>query len=164
MLSYFNDGYRIPKPVFPLSLLAVILACYSVLYTFPNSGGVYAATVLSTAVANSWYPVMWPWRVQTTSHATGAAFAIAFSNAYGQIGYAVGPQIFQSKYAPHYTTSFAVAMAFVGVCMFVTGWTWWETRETERQTRVMKRLRVEAASRGESVLDDVVADADLKRG
>lgn len=160
--SLISDNTPIPKPVLPLVILAVILACNSVLYTFPNTGGVYAATVLSNALANSWYPMMWPWRIQTTSRATGAAFAIAFSNACGQVGFAVGPQIFQQKYAPHYTTSFAVAMAFVGVCILLTLWTWWETRVTEARTRVIKKMRMAAASRGQTVLDDVDADADLK--
>lgn len=161
--SYISDGARLPRPIIPLILLTIILACYSVLYVFPNNGGVYAATVLSVALSNSWYPMMWPWRVQTTNRATGAAFAIAFSNACGQIGFAAGPQIFQSKYAPHYTTPFAIAMTFVGVCILVTMWTWWETRETETQTRRIKKLRVQAAKMGQSVLDDVDVDADLKQ-
>ncbi|KAL6240241.1 hypothetical protein RBB50_012869 [Rhinocladiella similis] len=160
--SYFSDSARLPRPIIPLAFLAVILACYSVLYTYPSTGGVYAATVISVAVSNSWYTLMWPWRVQTTFRATGSAFAIAFSNSYGQIGSAVGPQIFQSKYAPHYSTSFAVAMAFVGVCILVTCWTWWATKETERQTRKIKKARVAAAKRDESLLDDVDIDADFK--
>lgn len=107
--------------------------------------------------------MMWPWRVQTTSRATGSAFAIGFVNSYGQIGGALGPQIFQSKYAPHYTVSFAVAMAIVGACILVTSFTWWVTRETERRTREIKKMRVAAAKRGESVLDDVDINADIKR-
>jgi len=150
--------------VLPLSFLVSILACYSVLYTFPNSGGVYAATVISNAIASSWYPLMWPWRVQTTSRATGSAFAIGFVNSYGQIGGAVGAQIFQSKYAPHYTVSFAIAMAVVGACILVTLLTWYVTRETESQTRKIKKVRVAAAKRGETVLDDVDPNADSKEG
>ena len=162
MASFINDNARLPSPVIPLILLVVSMACYSVLYTYPNTGGVYAATVLSVGVANSWYPMMWPWRVQTTSRATGAAFAIAFSNSCGQIGFAVGPQIFQSKYAPHYSTSFAVCMSFVGLSILATLWTWWETRETESQTRQIKKLRMEMAKQEQSVLHDVDADADFK--
>lgn len=40
--------------------------------------------------------MMWPWRVQTINGATGSAFAIAFANSYGQIGGAVGAQLFNS--------------------------------------------------------------------
>ncbi|KAH0839238.1 hypothetical protein AYO21_05653 [Fonsecaea monophora] len=161
--GYFADSAWLPRPTIPLGFLVSILACYSVLYTFPNNGGVYAATVLANSIAQSWYPMMWPWRVQTTSRATGSAFAIGFVNSYGQIGGAIGPQIFQSKYAPHYTVSFAVAMGIIGACILVTLFTWWVTRETERQTRRIKKLRVKAAKRGESVLDDVDANADIKR-
>ncbi|KIW23996.1 uncharacterized protein PV07_09736 [Cladophialophora immunda] len=161
--GYFADSAWLPRPIIPLGFLVSILACYSVLYTFPNNGGVYAATVLANSFAQSWYPLMWPWRVQTTSRATGSAFAIGFVNSYGQIGGAIGPQIFQSKYAPHYTVSFAIAMAVIGACILVTSVTWWITRETERQTRRIKKLRMKAAKRGESVLDDVDANADVKR-
>ncbi|EXJ86631.1 hypothetical protein A1O3_03584 [Capronia epimyces CBS 606.96] len=159
--GFFADSAWLPRPVLPLSILVVIMACYSVLYTFPNTGGVYTATVLANAVSSSWYPLMWPWRVQTTSRATGSAFAIGFVNSYGQIGGAVGAQIFQSKYAPHYTVSFAIAMAMVGACILVTCLTWWVTRDTERRTREIKKARMAAAKRGESVLDDVDPDVDL---
>lgn len=94
------DNGRIPQPAIPLGFMIVIMACYSVLYTFPNSGGVYAATVIAGALSTAWYTMMWPWRVQTTQGATGTAFAIAFANSYGQIGAAVGAQLFNSKYAP----------------------------------------------------------------
>jgi nitrate/nitrite transporter NarK len=160
--GYFADSAWLPRPIIPLGFLISILACYSVLYTFPSNGGVYAATVIANSLAQSWYPMMWPWRVQTTSRATGSAFAIGFVNSYGQIGGALGPQIFQSKYAPHYTTSFAVAMGVLGACILVTSFTWWITRETERQTRRIKKLRIQAAKRGETVLDDVDANADVK--
>jgi nitrate/nitrite transporter NarK len=142
--------------------MIVILACYSVLYTFPNTGSVYAATTIATSAATAWYPMMWPWRVQTTSRATGSAFSIGFVNSYGQIGGAIGPQIFRSQYAPHYTVSFATAMAMVGVAIIMNLTTWWVTRRTERETRVLKLARFKAAGRGEAVLDDVVVDRKEK--
>ncbi|GMF71979.1 unnamed protein product [Aspergillus oryzae] len=103
---------------------------------------------------------MWPWRVQTTSRATGSAFSIGFVNSYGQIGGAIGPQIFQNKYAPHYTVPFAVTMGLMAGCILTTLVTWWITRDTERATRRLKLARLEAMRRGEAVLDDVV-DNDL---
>lgn len=99
--------------------------------------------------------MMWPWRVQTTSKATGSAFSIGFVNSYGQIGGAVGPQIFRSQYAPRYGTSFGVAMAMVGAAIGANGVTWWVTRKVEKETRVLKRARVGAGRRGEVVVDDV---------
>lgn len=161
--SYISDNFSIPKPILPVGLLIIILAAYGVLFTFPGTGAVYAATVISNACANSWYPMMWPWRIQTVNRATGAAFAIAFSNACGQIGFAVGPQIFQSKYEPKYATPFAVAMSFVALCILVTLWTWWVTRHTEAATRRIKKLRVQAADQGKSVLDDIDITADFNK-
>lgn len=106
--------------------------------------------------------MMWPWRVQTTNRATGAAFAIAFSNACGQIGFAIGPQIFQSKYEPKYTTPFTVAMCFVALRILATLWTWWVTRHTEAETRRIKKLRMRAANEEKTVLEDVDIDKDFK--
>ncbi len=149
--------------MYPLTFLTIILACYGVLVAYPGTGAVYAATMIGNAVTSAWFPMMWPWRVQTTSRATGSAFSIGFVNSYGQIGGALGSQIFQSKYAPHYTVSFAITMGVVGACILVTLFTWWVTRDTERRTREIKKARVAAARRGESVLDDVDANADLAR-
>ena len=106
---------------------------------------------------------MWPWRVQTTSKATGSAFSIGFVNSYGQIGGAIGPHLFQSRYAPHYGVSFGIAMGFVSACILTTVGTWWLTRKTEQDTRRLKVARVEAKKRGETVLDDVV-DRDVIKG
>jgi len=156
------DTARLPRPLFPLSFLIVIMACYSVLFTFPSTGAVYATSILATALASSWYPMMWPWRVQTTSKATGSAFAIGFVNSYGQIGGALGPQIFRQKYAPRYRTSFGTAMAIIGLAIITNLTTWWVTNDVEVETRRLKRARIEAAKRGEVVLDDV--DFDGKQG
>lgn len=109
--------------------------------------------------------MMWPWRVQTTSKATGSAFSIGFVNSYGQIGGAVGPQIFRAKYAPHYATSFGVAMGMVGAAILLNVTTWWYTNDVEVETRKLKRARIEAAKRDEAVLDDVDFDGtNLKKG
>lgn len=107
---------------------------------------------------------MWPWPVQTTSRATGSAFSIEFVNSYGQIGGAIGPQIFKSKYAPRYRESFASAMALVAACAIVTLVTWWVTRQTEADTRRLKRARLQAERNNLAVLDDVVeGDLDSKK-
>jgi len=98
---------------------------------------------------------MWPWRVQTTERATGSAFSIGFVNSYGQIGGALGPQIFRSQYAPHYTVSFAIAMSLVGCAIIANLTTWWVTRKSEKDTRVLKLARLAAAKNGETILDDV---------
>ncbi|KAK0392761.1 hypothetical protein NLU13_2256 [Sarocladium strictum] len=158
----FADNGRLPRPVYPLGVFAVIMACYAVLVVYPSNGAVYAATLIGNAFTSAFFPLMWPWRVQTTSRATGSAFSIGFVNSYGQIGGAIGPQIFRQAYAPRYKESFASAMALVGSCAIITLITWWVTRKTEADTRRLKRARVQAEREGLAVLDDVV-DRDLKR-
>ncbi|KAI4597141.1 hypothetical protein KJ359_004652 [Pestalotiopsis sp. 9143b] len=159
----FADNGRFPRPVYPLAFLVVILACYSVMVAYPSTGGVYAATMIGNAVTAAWFPTMWPWRVQTTSRATGSAFSIGFVNSYGQIGGAIGPQLFRSAYAPRYQLSFGVAMALVGCCAATTLVTWWVTRDIEVETRRLKRQKVEAAKRGETVFQDLAAEDELRK-
>lgn len=158
-----DNNPRVPRPVYPLSVFAVVLACYGVLVAYPSNAAVYAATMVGNAFTAAFFPLMWPWRVQTTSRATGSAFSIGFVNSYGQIGGAVGPQIFREAYAPRYKESFAAAMGLVGACAVVTLATWWVTRGTEAETRRLKRARIEADRKGLAVLNDVV-DRDLRRG
>ncbi|KAF2731715.1 MFS general substrate transporter [Polyplosphaeria fusca] len=158
----FADNGKLPRPVYPLSFLSIILVCYGVLYAYPTNGGVYAVTLIGNGVTSAWFPMMWPWRVQTTSRATGSAFSIGFVNSYGQIGGAIGPHLFRSEYAPHYGVSFGIAMGFVAACILTTLFTWYLTRHTEGDTRKLKLARVEAQKRGETVLTDVV-DHDLTK-
>ncbi|KAJ5438112.1 uncharacterized protein N7458_009110 [Penicillium daleae] len=155
------DRSRIPRPLYPLSFLIIIITCYGVFVAYPSNGAVYAVTLIGNALTAGWYPVMWPWRVQTTSRATGSAFSIGFVNSYGQIGGAIGPQLFRSQYAPHYTVPFSVAMGLVGLCAILTLITWWVTWDTERDTRRLKLAKIAAQKRGETILEDVV-DNDLK--
>jgi hypothetical protein len=159
----FADNGKLPRPVYPLGVFAVVLACYGVLVAYPSNGAVYAATLIGNAFTSAFFPLMWPWRVQTTSRATGSAFSIGFVNSYGQIGGAVGPQIFRQQFAPRYKESFASAMGLVGACAIVTSITWWVTRGTEAETRRLKRARVRAERQGLAILNDVV-DRDLQKG
>ncbi|KAI1269218.1 putative pantothenate transporter [Xylariaceae sp. FL1019] len=160
--GWIADKGRIPRPLFPLTFLIIIIAAYGVLVAYPSIGGVYAATLVANAVTVAWYPLMWPWRVQTTSRATGSAFSIGFVNSYGQIGGAIGPQIFQSMYAPHYTIPYGITAGLVATCALLTLFTWWVTRQTEADTRKIYRARIEAGKHNQAILADVV-DNDLKR-
>lgn len=145
--------------------MVAIEACYAVEYTYPNVGGVYAATLLAGGFSTAWYEhpapcgipecikadsqhryiMMWPWRVQTINGATGSAFAIAFANSYGQIGGAVGAQLFNSRFAPRYETSFAIAMGFVGVAIIVASMTWYFTGRVDIEMRRERRARIAAS-------------------
>lgn len=163
MSTYVTQRKAFPYPTVALLYLVASIVCYSVMYTYPNTGGVFAATIIAAASSNAWFSTMWPWRLQTTSRATGSAFAIAFSNALGQIGTLIGPQIFRSEFAPRYETPFAVAIGMSALCLLATAWTWWLTRDTERQTRHIKKLRIAAGKRGEAVLDDINIQTDLEK-
>lgn len=88
---------------------------------------------------------MWPWRVQTVSGATGSAFAIAIANSYGQIGGAVGSQLFNSRFAPRYETSFAIAMGFLGVSILFACVTWFFTGKVDIELRRVRRERIHVA-------------------
>ncbi|CZR53706.1 related to putative tartrate transporter [Phialocephala subalpina] len=162
IFGLLSDAALVPQPLIPLSFLIAIMACYAVLFTFPNTGMVYAATIIATGVSSSWYTVMWPWRVQTTEKATGSAFAIGFVNSYGQIGGAVGSQIFNSKYAPRYATSFGVTMGMVGFAIIMNLITWSQTYKIDNETRKLKRVRLRAGKTNETVLDDVDIHAGEK--
>ncbi|PNY21247.1 transporter [Tolypocladium capitatum] len=157
-----NTG-RLPRPVYPLGILSILLVCYGVVAAYPSHGAVYAATLIGNAFATAFFPLMWPWRVQTTSRATGSAFSIGFVNSYGQVGGAIGPLTFREMYQPHYKESFASAMALVVACMLVTSVTWWVTRRSEADTRRLMTARVRAGREGLVVLNDVV-DRDLQNG
>ncbi|KAL4812366.1 major facilitator superfamily domain-containing protein [Aspergillus spinulosporus] len=146
--SITADRSRIPRPLYPLSFLVFIIACYGVFVAYPSTGAVYTATLIGNALTAGWFPVMWPWRVQTTSRATGSAFIIGFVNSYGQIGGAIGPQIFREEFAPRYIVPFSVAMGLVGACAALTLVTWWVTK------------RIEAEKNGEVALEDVVVKGE----
>jgi hypothetical protein len=55
-------------------------------------------------------------------------------------------------------------MALVGAAIVMNLLTWWVTRETEKETRVLKLERIKAAARGEAVLEDVEIEEGEKRG
>ncbi|KXT03689.1 hypothetical protein AC578_5187 [Pseudocercospora eumusae] len=109
--------------------------------------------MLAGGFSTAWYNLMWPWRVQTTSGATGSAFAIAFTHSYGQIGGAVGAQLLNSNYAPKCTTSFAIAMGFVGLAMIMESITWCFTGRVDIETRKIRRARIAAAKENKAVIN-----------
>ncbi|GJD04331.1 pantothenate transporter [Colletotrichum higginsianum] len=161
-LGTWSNKAKIPLPLFPIGCTVVIVAMYSILVVYPNDIGVYIGMMIGVACGTAWFPLMWPWRAQTVNGATGSAFAIGFVNSYGQVGDALGPQMFQEKYAPSYQLPFGFSMGLVGLCGIVNGVTWWVTRRTENDTRRHKRARILAKKNNEAVLDDVV-DLDLGR-
>lgn len=43
--------------------------------------------------------------------------------------------MFRAKYAPNYRIPFAVCMAFQGLAFLLALFTWWVTKDLERETR-----------------------------
>lgn len=65
------------------------------------------------------------------------------------MGGVVGPQLFQSKWAYNgYKTSFAICVAAIGSSWLANVWTWWLTRNTERDVLRVRRLRIAAEKTG----------------
>ncbi|VUC27958.1 unnamed protein product [Clonostachys rosea] len=160
VLGYASNTARIPLPIYPIGCTIVIIAMYSILVVYPNDIGVYIGMMIGIACGTAWFPLMWPWRAQTVNGATGSAFAIGFVNSYGQVGDAIGPQIFQEKYEPRYQLPFGISMALIALCGIVNGVTWWFTQRTESDTRKHKLARLQARKNNEAVLDDV-SDRDF---
>lgn len=103
------------------------------------------------------------------SGSTGAAFAIGLQSSIAQLGSVVGPQIFQSKWAYNrYRNSFIIGFCFVVAALATNLWTWWLTRDIERDIlRVRKQAR-KARHQG-GVFDgeddvDVLGDRRIGRG
>ncbi|KAL4942262.1 hypothetical protein BDV06DRAFT_211994 [Aspergillus oleicola] len=160
--GYTSARATIPLPVFPITCTVVIIACYSILVAYPNDIGVYLAMMIGNAASVTWFPMMWSWRSQTVNGATGSAFAIGFVNSYGQVGDAVGPQMFKDEYEPRYQIPFGLSMGLVAACGLTNLCTWWVTRQTEGDTRKHKLARLRAKKANKAVLDDV-SDHDLER-
>ena len=53
------DRKNIPRPLYPLTFLVIILVCYGVFVAYPSNGAIYAVTLIGNAVTAAWYPVMW---------------------------------------------------------------------------------------------------------
>ncbi|OJJ00005.1 hypothetical protein ASPVEDRAFT_81589 [Aspergillus versicolor CBS 583.65] len=159
--GFASSRARVPLPIFPITCTVIVIACYSVLVAYPNDIGVYIAMMIGNAASVTWFPMMWSWRSQTVNGATGSAFAIGFVNSYGQVGDAVGPQMFQDKYEPRYQLPFGLAMGLVALCGITNSYTWWVTRQTEKDTRKHRLARLKAKRDNEAVLDDVL-DHDLE--
>ncbi|KAK8149784.1 hypothetical protein G3M48_005537 [Beauveria asiatica] len=53
------DLRNIPRPLYPLTFLVIILICYGVFVAHPSSAAIYAVTLIGNAVTAAWFPVMW---------------------------------------------------------------------------------------------------------
>lgn len=54
VFGIWADTARLPRPIYPLANMIVILGMYGVIYAFPSNGAVYAATIIASALGSSW--------------------------------------------------------------------------------------------------------------
>ncbi|KIX09974.1 uncharacterized protein Z518_01055 [Rhinocladiella mackenziei CBS 650.93] len=81
--------------------------------------------------------------------ATGTAFTLAFQSCIGQVGGAIGPQLFPSRFAHNgYKTSFIICAASIGASWVANLWTWYLTDDTEKEVQRVRRLRIKANKEG----------------
>lgn len=137
-------------------------------FTITARGGVYAACVLSQFFVNSYYVPYWSWRTATLTGSTGAAFAIGLQSSIAQLGSVVGPQMFQSKWAHNrYRNSFIIGFCMVLACLASNLWTWWLTRDIERQVLKARRATLKARREGRAYTGevdiDVLGDERIKK-
>jgi predicted MFS family arabinose efflux permease len=141
--------------------------CFILFFTVSNRGGLYAACVLSQFFINCYYVPYWSWRTATMSGATGAAFAIGLQSSVAQLGAAVGPQMFQSKWAHNrYRNSFIIGFCLVLAALLTNLWTWWLTRNIERRVLEVRRATLKARKEGRGYTGeediDVLGDERIK--
>lgn len=101
------------------------------------------------------------------SGSTGAAFAIGLQSSVAQLGAAVGPQLFPSKWAYNgYRNSFIIGFAIVFAALATNLWTWWLTRNIERRVVQVRREILRARKEGRAYTGegdiDVLGDDKIK--
>jgi|SRR5688572_10249654 hypothetical protein len=98
---------------------------------------------------------------------TGAAFAIGLQSSIAQLGAVVGPQFFPAKWAEdRYRNSFLIGLAITIAALITNLWTWWLTRNIERQIQKVRRNTLKANKEGKAYTGesdiDVLNDPYIK--
>lgn len=98
---------------------------------------------------------------------TGASFAIGLQSSVAQLGAAIGPQFFQSKWAHNrYRNSFFIGFGITLAALLTNTWTWWLTKRIERRVVEIRRDTLRARREGrayEGRIDiDVEEDKKIK--
>jgi MFS family permease len=127
----------------------------------------YAACILANLFSTSYYPPYWAWRAGYLSGSSGGAFAMGLQSSIAQLGAVVGPQFFQSKWAPHgYRNSFLICLGLIVAAQIANLYTWRLTRNVESQVQDVRRevLRCKKEGREYDGHDDidVLGDETLK--
>lgn len=143
------------------------IVCYILFFTINSNGGLYAACILSQFFGASYYVPYWSWRTSVMSGSTGAAFAIGLQSSVAQLGAVVGPQFFQARWAAdRYRNSYLIGLGITLAALLTNSWTWWLTRNIERQTQKVRRETLKARREGKAYTGqtdiDVLNDPYIK--
>ncbi|KAL2404984.1 hypothetical protein ABEF95_002672 [Exophiala dermatitidis] len=98
-----------------------------------GSAGKYVVCILGYAFINSFYPPYWGWRGAYLNGASGAAFAIGFQSAFGNIAAVMSPQFFQAKWKKDgYKQSFGICLGMAVAALIAVLYSWRLTCNVER--------------------------------
>ncbi|WVQ84828.1 hypothetical protein IAT38_006985 [Cryptococcus sp. DSM 104549] len=157
LFAWLSDRtYNIPRPLYGLVTKFVVLGAFIGLVTVTNKPALYALIIIATVGSSGILAIIMPWRAQTLRGTTNAAFAFAFQNGVAQIGGIIGPQIYRSKYAPRYTIPYIVCIIFFTVSIISVVVTWYLSRDIERETRRVAKIR-----RQEAKLKNAIAQEEV---
>lgn len=113
--------------------------------------------MIATMFYSAFFIPFWAWRSGSLKNATGATFGLAFQSSLGQIGGAIGPQLFQEKYAYNgYRTSFIICLVAILASLVASLITLALTYRLEQDTQRVHKLRLEAKRKGEIYSGDDV--------
>ncbi|GAA5837188.1 hypothetical protein JCM11251_005280 [Rhodosporidiobolus azoricus] len=133
--------FSFPRPMYLILSKVVCIGAFIGLTLVTNKGALYALIIIATMGSTILSSVLFSWRAQTYKGSTSTAFTLAFQNGLSQLSGVVSPQIFQSKFAPRYTTPYCISIAFLFLSVLSTFWAWWLTADVERETRRVAAIR-----------------------
>lgn len=110
--------------------------CYIVLVTVENPVVRYIFVNLAAASSIGLTPILWPERIRATNGTTSSALAIGMTAASAQLAGIVGPQVYQEKFGPRFTTSFTVSLTLLVVVMLSVAAT--RLLLSRRETKVLQ--------------------------
>lgn len=167
--GWFLERAYLTRGAFVQPIFLGMTICFVLMGTITNKVGIYICCTFGTMFYAMYFIPLWPCksyippsvclcfcvtnapagRAATLKGMTGTTFTLAFQSSVGQIGGAVGPQLWQSKYAYNgYKTPFAVCAAFIVAAWIANIYTWWLTRNVEADVKRIRRLRIKAKKEG----------------
>lgn len=157
--SWVSDKGYISKPYISLFSLSLAIPSFICLTVITNKAALYAFICIATMVSSADGSVLTSWMQQSLIGSTDVMFCFAFTNSWAQIGGIIGPQIFRSEYAPRYTLPYGISLMFLGIALLSLILTWYLTNNVEKETRRIKKLRLQEISKGDDgkvIYEDVI--------